>query len=203
MKKRFIENGGQAKKITFKKTGQMPGETKLPGICLSTFLIGIFAGVLLANTSLEGTALWIGFVLENQARQFVSPKQSVGGFFRFALAPRIIPFGILVLCSYFAWGGVLLACWTGWLGLGGGFLLSALILRYGLSGIGYLILMICPQCLIYGLAYVLLMKNLNTFNKESERKMIFVILSIFIYAISIMIEYCFTPLALEMYKNMC
>jgi hypothetical protein len=64
-------------------------------------------------------------------------------------------------------------------------------------------LMICPQCVIYGLAYILLIKSLNVFNKKSEIKIVFVILSIFIYTISIMIEYCFAPLALEMYKNMC
>ena len=67
------------KQIYRTKTGQ-PEKITLPRICACIFFGCFFFGVLAANLGLTDEALWIGFVNENNIRQFSMEHREIGDF---------------------------------------------------------------------------------------------------------------------------
>ena len=101
------------------------------------FLGCFFLGVFLANFSLHDEALWIGFLHENQMRQFtgVGDVEQAKALLKTILLQRGLPWVILMIALCFRFGRAICGGWFGWLGLSGGFVFAALLGRYGFSGI--------------------------------------------------------------------
>lgn len=179
------------KQIYRTKTGQ-PEKITLPRICACIFFGCFFFGVLAANLGLTDEALWIGFVNENNIRQFSMEHREIGDFLEFALRSRLIPWLVIVICGIFFWGSTVCSLWLGWLGFSGGFLLAALIQRHGLKGILIMGGMCLPHYLIYGAAYIILLKLIWIFHREKKQAHapknlgIYVLLSAVITAIFIL-----------------
>lgn len=106
--------------------------------CMLLFLGCFFLGVFLANFSLHDEALWIGFLHENQVRQFAGAEdvEHAEALLKTILLQRGLPWMILLIALCFRFGCAVCAIWFGWLGLSGGFVFAALLGRYGFSGIG-------------------------------------------------------------------
>lgn len=201
------------KQVYGTKLGQ-PEKITLPRICACIFFGCFFLGVLAANLRFSDEALWIGFINENNIRQFLAERQEIRDFLEFALHSRLIPWIILTVCGIFFWGSAVCSMWFGWLGFSGGFLFAALIQRHGLKGILIMGGMGFPQYLIYAAAYIILLKliwlyrkekksNTDILNPKSEKKnlgiyVLFSILITAIFSLGIMAEYYINPLILKM-----
>lgn len=197
------------KQVYRTKTGQ-PEKITLPRICACIFFGCFFMGVLAANLGLSDEALWVGFVNENNIRQFFAGQQDLRDFIEFALHSRLIPWVIIVVSGIFFWGRALCGLWFGWLGFSGGFLLAALIQRHGIRGILIMGGMGFPQYIIYAVAYIVLLKLIRIFQKEkketnSKKNLgIYILFSVIISAIfclGILTEYYINPLILVKSNN--
>lgn len=197
------------KQVYGTKMGQ-PEKITLPRICACIFFGCFFFGVLTANLGFSDEALWIGFVNENNIRQFSPEQQEIGDFLEFALRSRLIPWIILMVCGIFSWGSAVCGAWTGWLGISGGFLLAALIQRHGIRGILIMGGMGFPQYIIYAAAYIILLKLIWIFRKEkkkshSKRNLgIYILFSVIISAVfclGILAEYYINPMILAKSNN--
>ncbi len=201
------------KQVYRTKMGQ-PEKITLPRICACIFFGCFFLGVLLANLGFSDEALWVGFINENNIRQFSMEQQDIRDFLEFALGSRLIPWIIVTVCGIFFWGSAVCGLWLGWLGVSGGFLLAALIQRHGLKGILIMGGMGFPQYLIYAAAYIILLKLIWIYRKEKKKSTdilnsksskknigIYVLFSILITAVfsfGILAEYYINPFVLKM-----
>lgn len=191
-----------------------PEKFTLPKICVCIFFGCFFFGVLSANLGLSDEALWVGFVNENNIRQFTAQGRDVYGFLGFALQNRLLPWVIILICGTFFWGIALCGVWFGWMGFTGGFLMTALIQRHGLRGILIMAGMGFPHILIYAAAYLILLKwvwiirkerknfNADTLNRRSGKKyagiyFLSAILISCIFSLGILAEYYISPLILS------
>lgn len=191
------------------KVGQ-PEKITPPKICACIFFGCLFMGVLAANLGLSDEALWVGFVNENNIRQFSAEQRDLGEFIEFALRSRLIPWIIIVVCGIFFWGSAVCGLWFGWIGFSGGFLLAALIQRHGIRGILLMGGMGFPQYIIYAAAYIILLKLISIFQREKKKANskknvgIYILFSVFIsvvFCLGILTEYYINPLILAKSNN--
>ena len=161
------------------------------------FLGCFFLGVFLANFSLHDEALWIGFLHENQVRQFAGAEdvEHAEALLKTILLQRGLPWMILLIALCFRFGCAVCAIWFGWLGLSGGFVFAALLGRYGFSGIGQMGILGFPQVAAYAAAYIfllVLMKNKPDLKAQALLIVLF-LLDTGIYGAGIWLEYWVNP----------
>ena len=122
-------------------------------ICRILFFGCFFLGILFANTLWKNEAAWIGYLQENTLKQsldVLSPGREnlpVVAFMRLPVWTFLVlfgrkTFGIFIGSIYGAWEGFLL-----------GFLLSASMLRHGISGVVVIFGMCFPQIIFYFIAF--------------------------------------------------
>ena len=135
--------------------------------CMLLFLGCFFLGVFLANFLLHDEALWIGFLHENQVRQFTGAgdMEQADVLQKTILLQRGLPWMIVTITCFFQFGRAVCAVWFGWLGLSGGFVFAALLGRYGFSGIWQMGILGFPQVAVYAVAYIFLL-----FLMEAEKR---------------------------------
>ena len=141
-------------------------------ICMLLFLVFFFLGVFLAIFSLRDKALWIGFLNENQIRQFQGAKdvEQAEALLKTILLQRELPWIILLIALCFRFGRAVCATWFGWLGLSGGFVFAALLGRYGFSGIWQMGILGFPQVAVYAVAYIFLLVLLEAGNRVRQER---------------------------------
>lgn len=181
--------------------------------CMALFLGCFFLGVFMANFSLHDEALWIGFLHENQVRQFVGAGnvEPAKVLLKNILLQRGLPWGILMIALCFRYGRVVCAIWFGWLGLSGGFVFAALLGRYGFSGIWQMGILGFPQVAAYVVAYIFLLflmeagkrvrqeqKNARLLKNKPDHKIQALLVILFlldtgIYGAGIWLEYWVNP----------
>lgn len=180
---------------------------------MALFLGCFFLGVFMANFSLHDEALWIGFLHENQVRQFagagdVEPAKVL---LKNILLQRGLPWVILMIALCFRYGRVVCVIWFGWLGLSGGFVFAALLGRYGFSGIWQMGILGFPQVVAYVVAYIFLLflmeagkrvrqeqKNARLLKNKPDHKIQALLVILFlldtgIYGAGIWLEYWVNP----------
>ena len=98
-------------------TLRQPGKVTMLQKCMLLFLGCFFLGVFLANFSLHDEALWIGFLHENQVRQFAGAEdvEHAEALLKTILLQRGLPWMILLIALCFRFGCAVCAIWFGWL----------------------------------------------------------------------------------------
>lgn len=194
-------------------TLRQPGKVTMLQKCMLLFLGCFFFGVFLANFSLHDEALWIGFLHENQVRQFAGAEdvEHAEALLKTILLQRGLPWMILLIALCFRFGCAVCAIWFGWLGLSGGFVFAALLGRYGFSGIGQMGILGFPQVAAYAAAYIFLLvlmeagkrvrqerRNAHLLQNKPDLKaqallMVLFLLDTGIYGAGIWLEYWVNP----------
>ena len=87
-------------------TLRQPGKVTMLQKCMLLFLGCFFFGVFLANFSLHDEALWIGFLHENQVRQFAGAEdvEHAEALLKTILLQRGLPWMILLIALCFRFG---------------------------------------------------------------------------------------------------
>lgn len=127
---------------------------------LLPFLTGFVAGVLLWNLGGKNFTEESGLLDEYTLGRIRTMELNHNAFFGYVLQKRTASLWLLALASSTFAGVYLLYTYAVWLGLAGGILLSAAVIRYGIKGMLLVITGCLPQYLFY-LPAVLLMLNLG------------------------------------------
>lgn len=140
-------------------------------LCRILFFGCFFVAIFIANTLWKNEAAWIGYLHETMVMNL--PNQVDNGLnnLGIVLKQRLPMWIFLVFLGRNIWGIVVAQVHGAWQGFILGFLMSSLIIRYGLYGSLFFVLLGCPQFLVYVFAYVFLYKmNFACWNRKRRAR---------------------------------